>query len=178
VDTWSRGDEGSGSSGDGFQEPVLVCSGEADLWIVVSGRDPRQEALWHSPDGGGTWENLTDAVGRIPFYPSVGSFLRSGAGWLVIPGETATSLLRTQDRGRSWIDLPSPFLSNDLGGPAELPEATGFADERRGIMLLTGLDASGWKDRHPVLTTGDGGATWLRSDLPADFHPLALSFVP
>lgn len=175
---WFVGDEDSSSSGDGFESPRLICSGTSDLWIVVGGRDPRGETLWHSPDGGASWENLTAAVGRLPVYPSVGSFVSSGAGWLVSATESDTSLQRTHDRGATWIDLPTPLLEDRLGGPAELPEAMAFADGRRGLMVLTGLDAGRFADRHPVLSTVDGGTSWNRSELPDGFHPLALSFVP
>lgn len=175
---WFLEDEGSTSSGGGFASPLFVCSGESDLWIVVSGQDPRGDALWHSPDGGASWENLTKSVGRIPDYPNSASFVATGAGWLVNASDTDTSLLRTEDGGASWSDLPSPLLSNDRGGPAELPEAMAFADERVGLMVLTGFGANGFADRHPVLATTDGGVTWRRSELPEGFHPLALSFVP
>jgi photosystem II stability/assembly factor-like uncharacterized protein len=72
--------------------------------------------------------------------------------------------------------LPAPLLSGDGGGALELPEAIAFADDRRGLMV-TGANATGGSGVHPVLATQDGGATWTRSALPRDFHPLALSFV-
>ena len=107
---WHMGEDGSSSSGDGFQGPVLVCSGDSDLWIVVSGRDRPQEALWHSPDG--VWESLSDTAGRDPRSPSIRRFSLSSGSGARIPGgrrrATAAELGRLPSRSSRAVSRGGP----------------------------------------------------------------------
>ncbi|MBY0274877.1 hypothetical protein K2Z84_06025 [Candidatus Binatia bacterium] len=155
----------SGSSGEGFTDPVLHCSGQDDLWIVGSDVDPRNDTLWHSSDGGRTWRDLSAAVGSAPERGRpVASFLASGDGWIVLPraGERP-QVLRTRDGGARWATLVSPFLDH------ELPVAMAFGDDRHGVLLTS--------DRR-ILRTADGGDTWAAGSAPADFAPLAVGAAP
>jgi photosystem II stability/assembly factor-like uncharacterized protein len=178
--------EGFSISGSGFTDPLVACSGDADLWILVAATDPRMETLWHSPDGGVTWRNLTAAVGRRPDSgPTVGGFANERNAVLAVPRrfddglEYQFTLLRTRDGGDSWTEVATPLAPDREQVSAELPEAVAFADAALGMMLTTVVDASrpGFA-RHSVLTTFDGGDVWARSELPDDFHPLGLAFVP
>lgn len=147
------------------EPPAFYCSGREDLWIVGSNVDPGPVTLWHSPDGGRTWRDLSEAVGAPPEGGRpVASFLASGSGWIVLPrrGETP-QVLRTQDGGASWAALASPFLDG------ELPVAIAFSDDRHGVLLTS---------QRRALDTVDGGETWAETPAPADFAPLALSVAP
>jgi photosystem II stability/assembly factor-like uncharacterized protein len=180
------GSGGSVSRGRGFNSPTLSCSGDSDLWIAVGAGDPRGETLWHSPDGGETWEDLTAVVGRgFGTFLTGGAFADSGAGWLVLDEEGRSSpgrlrLVATRNRGETWIDLSPPLIHSEeiVPGalvPEEYPEAIALADDSGGILVMTPEDASGPSS---AVFTRDGGATWNRSELPAGFHPLASSYVP
>ena len=187
-----NGDDSAG--GSGFEAPRLVCSGEMDLRILVSGEDRRGETLWHSPDGGATWANLTAAVGVIPAALSpVGAFPRSApcAGWLAIVREDplaqfeySVPLVRTHDCGQSWSNLSSPLAGrsrSETGNP-EFPVAIEFLDARTGMMVTNGRIAyagdSPLITPPSIFTTRDGGESWARASLPDGFHPTDLAFVP
>lgn len=173
-------------SGSGFTGPLVACSGDADLWILVAATDPRMETLWHSPDGGVTWRNLTAAVGRTPDDgPTVGGFANERNAVLAVPRrsddglEQRVLLFRTRDGGDGWREVATPLAPNRENLSAELPEAIAFADPALGMMLTTIIDTSRPSSaRHAVLTTFDGGDSWVRSELPRDFHPLGLGFEP
>ena len=160
-----RGQPGSSVSGEGFTDPALYCSGREDLWIVGSDVDPRLDTLWHSPDGGRTWRDLSAAVGPPPERGRpVASFLASGSGWVVLPRASgAPQVLRTRNGGARWDTLASPFLSR------EQAVAVSFSDDRHGVMLTS---------QRRALRTADGGETWAAGPAPADFAPIALSVAP
>lgn len=179
--------DGFSVSGEGFERPIVACSGDADLWIIVGTRDPRTldpstQSLWHSADGGVTWEDLSQRVGRRydALLPVVGAFTGSGRGWLV-GSETLgrASVSGTVDRGATWAELPTPLAQgSDSGFPTvEFPEAIAFASDSDGLMLTTTF-TSPRATRHAALATHDGGESWARSALPTDFHPHAVSYVP
>jgi photosystem II stability/assembly factor-like uncharacterized protein len=191
--TWVKGppfdyafsDGGSSISGDGFEAPIVACSGDSDLWILVGPFDPRTsdpktQSLWHSPDGGDSWEDLSERVARRYRVPLLGAFSDPGHGWLVTAAESApaAALLRSVDRGQSWTELVSPLTPRGSSGhpTLEFPEVIAFASDTEGLMLTTVFD-SPLDRRHAALSTSDGGATWQRAALPADFHPLALAHV-
>jgi photosystem II stability/assembly factor-like uncharacterized protein len=175
------------SGGEGFEKPIVACSGDSDLWIIVGTRDPRildpnTQSLWHSGDGGDTWEDLSQRVGRRydSLFPAVGAFTGSGRGWLVGSEESErTSLIRTGDRGATWSELPTPLEPGAGSGfpTLEFPEAIAFANDSDGLMLTTNFTSTR-SARHAALATHDGGESWTRSSLPGDFHPHAASYVP
>jgi photosystem II stability/assembly factor-like uncharacterized protein len=163
--------------GYGFNDPLVACSGPSDLWIVTGPSDSRRDLLWHSADGGTTWEDLTDQLPATSYQPphAVGGFLASGAGWLAVPRAGGPTHLVRRRAGGAWIELPSPF-AYDPGHSAEYAEAIGFVDERRGAVLTTVFDPDG-PIRHRALVTDSGGSRWDEAALPEAFRPLGLSVV-
>lgn len=175
---WRHVGDGFSSRGSGFNDARVACSGTSDLWILVSGRDARHETLWHSPDGGDTWENATSAVGAIPAsLPVVGTFITSPScsGWLAVeqaeptfPRVARVVILRSADCGRSWELLGAPFTPGDRESIAEWPLAIRFFDDATGVAVTAGA----------VFATTDGGVTWARTALPDGFRPTALAITP
>jgi len=163
--SYVRSQPGSSVSGEGFTDPALYFSGREDLWIVGSNVDPRHDTLWHSPDGGRTWRDSSEAVGAPPERGRpVASFLASGSGWIVLPRRSEPpQVLRTRNGGARWDTLASPFLSR------EHTVAVAFSDDRHGVILTS---------QRRALHTVDGGETWAEAPAPADFAPLALSVAP
>lgn len=163
--TWTFGADFPNGPDFQFNDPGLECSGRSDLWILAEGRD--DDTLWHSPNGGRIWADLTREVGVVP--PSfgartVGTFLSSGDGWLVVEASDGVAApVRTRDGGRTWTELPSPFA------PLQHAETLAFGENGTGVVLTT--------DRAAYLTT-DGGASWSAGALPAGFMPLAMDAVP
>lgn len=119
---------------------------------VIVGYDSRsaQVVCWATTDGGSTW-----AASSVPPSASVGGFfglkfLDARNGWVLLAGgdsafnKTTTSLLRTRDGGRSWVDLgrlPTGARLHDFA----------FANANDGwIVGAGGL----------VLRTRDGGDHW------------------
>jgi len=153
-------------NGPGFQfdDPGLVCSGRSDLWILAEGR--ADDTLWHSPNGGRTWTDRTRQVGLIASSRArtVGAFLPSGDGWLVVEESDGVAVLvKTKDGGRTWAELPGPFA------PLQHAETMAFVENGTGVVLTT--------DRAAYRTT-DGGASWSAGALPGGFMPLAMDAVP
>lgn len=162
--TWAFDADFPDEAGDEFNDPGLVCSGQSDLWILAEGRE--DETLWHSPDGGRTWTDLTGQVGLVASYNArtVGTFLPSGDGWLVVEESDAVAVpVRTEDGGRTWTELPSPFA------PLQHVETLAFGEDGTGVVLTT--------DREAFRTT-DGGASWSVGALPEGFMSLGMDAVP
>jgi photosystem II stability/assembly factor-like uncharacterized protein len=161
--TWAF-DGFADDDGGGFDGSGLVCSGASNLWILAQGRE--DETLWHSRNGGRTWEDLTARVGLVASYNArtVGTFLPSGDGWLVVEESDGVAVpVRTEDEGRTWTELPSPFA------PLQHAETMAFGGNGTGVVLTT--------DRAAHRTT-DGGASWEVGVLPEGFMPLAMDAVP
>jgi photosystem II stability/assembly factor-like uncharacterized protein len=162
--TWAFESDFSTGARLGFNDPGLLCSGASDLWILAQGREP--ETLWHSRSGGRIWEDLTGRVGLVASYNArtVGTFLPSGDGWLVVEESDAVAVpVRTRDRGRTWTELPSPFA------PLQHAETIAFGENGTGVVLTT----DGMAHR-----TADGGASWETGTLPETFMPLGMDAVP
>ena len=162
--TWTFGADFPNGPPFQFNDPGLECSGRSDLWILAEGRD--DDTLWHSPNGGRTWTNLIREVGLVAWSwaRTVGTFLSSGDGWLVVEESDAVAIpVRTRDGGRTWTELPSPFA------PRQHAETLAFGENGTGVVLTT--DRVAWR-------TTDGGASWSAGVLPGGFMPLAMDAVP
>lgn len=149
-----------------FYDPVVVCTGASDLWIVTQSRD-EDDVLWHSWNGGRNWTNRSAEVGvaRNDNFHATGAFVGSGTGWLAITRRdpVETRFLRKRTVGGAWMQLSSPLFDG------EYVEAIGFADAVRGVLLTT--------DRRSLWTV-DAGSSWESTDLPEGFAPIGLSVVP
>jgi N-acetyl-anhydromuramyl-L-alanine amidase AmpD len=111
---------------------------------------------------------LADAIKVEPVRPiATASLGASGEGWAL----TARQLSRTADGGSTWRSIEPP------GTAARSIRAVDFADALHGRALALQPGSA----RLALLTTEDGGSTWIRSSLsgPADLDaagPMTLDF--
>lgn len=98
--------------------------------------------------------------GPVPvgFVPVSVTFVSLDVGWVLGTAPCAsrpcTSLVRTSDRGKTWVGLPAP--------PVEL--TTGAS---QGVRLVRFADAkNGWAFGPELWATHDGGGHWSRVSLP------------
>lgn len=107
--------------------------------------------IWRTGDGGRSWQAATLASGehRLPQRVVV---LTDGT-WLAL---STDRLLRSDDDGRSWRDVPLPqadVVDPAYGGSTPLLRDLAFADAANG--WIAGHDGS-------LLATTDGGRSWVR----------------
>lgn len=114
-----------------------------------------------SPSSAGTGTALGAAPGGpVPanFQPSSVTFVSPAAGWVLgqagTPGKCAngyvcTSVVRTDNAGKSWRGMPAPV--------------TGAASGPAGVSAIRFLDGvNGWAFGPELWATHDGGKTWHR----------------
>lgn len=98
--------------------------------------------------------------GPVPvgFTPVSVTFVSLDTGWVLgtapCTSPPCTSVVRTSDRGRTWVGIPAPRV--DLA-----------ADHVRGVGTVRFADPdNGWIYGPELWATHDGGAHWSRSTLP------------
>lgn len=146
----------------GTQGAVVSFVSQSRGWLLCTsqpgaGEQPRE--LLETTNGGQGWRTeagvwpssngLTSAGGGLGSggYPSSVFFLPNGHGWLGL--NYAAAVLGTNDAGRSWHQLGTRPLSVYQAGPLWfLNDADGFA-------------LAGDGDSHELLSTADGGSTWV-----------------
>jgi photosystem II stability/assembly factor-like uncharacterized protein len=106
-------------------------------------------------DGGATWHTASVPGAADLDFRSVHA-LDSQTAWLMSSGPGARSrIYKTSDGGAHWSLL---YSNPDASG---FFDALAFWDARRGVVLGDPVDG-----QFVVLTTGDGGQTWQRRNLP------------
>lgn len=119
-----------------------------------------RSVLLRSGNGGQTWyEVMTpirgNSVLRITF--AEGGFGWAIAGW-TIEGPGPLSLYRSVDYGQTWEWLSS--IHNVFG----VPYGMVFSDEQNGQIKIVYYSANPYSDHLAVLTTTDGGLTWVETN--------------
>ena len=164
--------------------PINHIIGDAatgSIW-AGGGGEWHGAGLWHSADGGGTWEvtrltrgtmddwaaNDPDFAKMIdwndeplPFADEFSQIWSLGFGHgTLYAGTKPASLLASDDRGRTWRRLESltdhPSAENWNPGAAGLVLHTIVFDPSDARKLWIGISAAG------VFASDDGGATWER----------------
>lgn len=146
----------------GHDAVILHSSDRGESWQLQN-RDPNLEAplldVWFEDDrhgfavgayglayetfdAGSTWERVTIDEEEPHFY----SLFEAADGSLILTGEFGT-ILRSTDRGASWIRLESPYEGSFFGG-------IGLSD---GTLQLFGL-------RGNLFRSGDYGESWQKID--------------
>jgi hypothetical protein len=121
---WYRGEEGADEEGrDAVTEPVLMPRDEPE--VVIFG-DPA--GLHRVSDRGATWVDTTIAGGDVPVE------LACAAGDHAFAATRSGKLLRSDDRGETWIEL-EPRLSSQATVMVSSP---GFIEEAH--FLVANLD--------------------------------------
>jgi len=133
-------------------------------WALVG------ESLLWTWDGGGEWVEITPASEPSADLLAV-RFLDERDGWLVrrtpeADGWGTLELLRTGDGGASWQVYRLPL---DTGWDSVPVESASFdlVDASRGrlyLKLQSGSSFNLWR----VITTADGGQTWVEQPAPPD----------
>ncbi len=105
--------------------------------------------LWHSTDGGTTWNEVRPGGSHL--YAVDIFFLDPETGWVLTNGGNAGSVFRTTDGGTTWNSCslgPHPFMRN-----------VEFLDRTHGSIV--GPDFS-----QIILSTTDGGVSWNQEESP------------
>ncbi|GKS62667.1 hypothetical protein YTPLAS21_21250 [Candidatus Nitrosocosmicus sp.] len=114
--------------------------------------------LFHTLDGGFSWENLVTTNNPFGYegYVAV-DFVDSQTGWLI--GSAPNFILKTTDGGQNWFEQPS----NPTGGVN-----LAFIDHHYGWIV-------GWNGR--ILHTSDGGENWQVQNSGTGYPLRAVNFV-
>lgn len=119
--------------------------------------------VWRTSDGARSWQAAT-FVTVDPMVPQRVRLL-ADASWLAL---SADHLLRSDDDGRSWRDVPLPrvqALDIAYGGSTSMLRDLAFADAANG--WIVGHDGS-------ILASTDGGRSWTRQTSGAQAHLTAV----
>jgi photosystem II stability/assembly factor-like uncharacterized protein len=119
--------------------------------------------LLRTSDGGASWQE-----GRLSI--NVGAtfrdlfFLDANHGWAILWKDETSTLIRTDDGGRTWNPTPS-----QPSRTAGLLTAVRFLSPTSGVAFLRPLEDAGAgrpAGGGEMLTTADGGHTWQMHELP------------
>jgi photosystem II stability/assembly factor-like uncharacterized protein len=151
---------------------------DADHGIAVSDPVRGRFVLLATSNGGRSWAPLDSAPvareGEGAFAASGTCLVARGARSAWLATAFGARVLRSQDRGRTWQAAQTPLAS---GAPPKGVFSLAFRDERRGV-------AVGGDYEHPRDSTGtaaftiDGGATWLRAEVPPRGYRSAAAWLP
>jgi photosystem II stability/assembly factor-like uncharacterized protein len=121
--------------------------------------------LYRTTDGGLHWSVASERPAvAASCDPGFGIYFMSvTTGWIplgVCSGDTAPRALVTRDGGVTWSDAS---LGIQAEGGSGVPV---FIDSNHGVVQAAGT----------FFTTSDGGRTWTRSNVPADYGLWSLQF--
>lgn len=193
---WAHGSLSNGSEhllrttdgGNTWQDvnpPQSSPEGTATLWLASypldtdlawaffshsEGIAPEQAVVWHTQDGGLTWQTgqplLMEGIDN-QFSVSDIQFLDPQNGWLLAHvgvgmNHDYVMLYRTQDGGTSWQRLIDPYM--DGGIQACYKPGMQLVDGQQGWLSV---NCNGVMPGAILYHTQDGGSTWESITLPA-----------
>jgi photosystem II stability/assembly factor-like uncharacterized protein len=137
---------------DGHPKYMKFFDSEVGVLALVGARP----VLWRTADGGETWASRR--VLDIPATVLSWSFVDSDHGWMLATPQAPSELLparlyRTEDAGRSWVDLGPPVSGADQAFQVDFSYLT--------TGWLTAVGSAPY-----VYRTQDFGATWSKVALP------------
>ena len=142
---------------------------DADHGIAFSDAVDGEFPVIVTADGGKTWNRLPAAA--VPAaLPGEGGFAASGTclvarpsghAWIGTGNASGARVLRTTDRGRSWLAAPTPIMGGDGAGVTSLA----FRDARHGVAMGGEIGKPDARSDN-VATTSDGGQTWTLAARP------------
>jgi photosystem II stability/assembly factor-like uncharacterized protein len=170
-----------------------TCSNTADIaflnnnsegWAVINGLYTSTSWVWHSMDGGKTWQSLN----VVNTGPLTGIAIVDAQTLVAVSG-TSDLIFRSTDAGVTWTQVPHPQGGSWFGAVRFVPGTqTGWTIGEGGKILKSTdggaswvlqrnashsfnlLDVSfadlnnGWAVGGEQLHTTDGGATWVKQD--------------
>ena len=138
-----------------------TCSNAADIafldnnkegWAVINGLFTTTSWVWHSIDGGKTWQTL-----NVTNTGPLSGLAIVDAQTLVAVSGIDDLIFRSTDAGNTWTDVPHPRGGTWFGSVRFLPGT------QTGWTVGTG---------EKILKSTDGGATWILQRDPS--HPFNL----
>lgn len=132
---------------------VKCVSGCDYAWVSLTA-DQGVTAVLRTTDKGLTWQEVTIAGGSGYGYSIDGADAGQTA-WLATWYPNPTRVYKTTDGGNSW----NSYDTDDVIGPWEMK----FLDSSRGCISCGDMSMGGIAN---VMTTSDGGATWMTADHP------------
>lgn len=145
----------------------------SQAWVTYNNLDampPASSVVWHTQDGGKTWQasQPLDLSGLQETYVvSDLQFADAQNGWMLAHvgvgmNHDYVALYRSQDGGLSWTRLIDPY--NDGGIQSCSKTAMLFTDAQNGWLTI---DCNGVMAGAILDHSKDGGATWERVNLPS-----------
>lgn len=131
---------------------------DAQLVSSTQGWAIQGSRLMWTEDTGASWNDITPAQ-TTTGYPLSAYFLDSSRGWVLVDSDGLT-MMKTVDGGSTWTESRLPVLES--GGTVR---SMGFSDELNGWVQIQ-LTSSSNFSLGVLLRTLDGGANWVRIDLP------------
>ena len=151
---------------------------DADHGIAVSDPVRGRFVLLATSNGGRTWSPIDSAPaareGEGAFAASGTCLVAGGARSAWLATAFGARVLRSSDRGRTWTAAQTPIAS---GAAPKGVFSLAFRDERRGVAV--GGDYEKPRDSTGTAAfTIDGGATWLRAEVPPKGYRSAAAWMP
>jgi photosystem II stability/assembly factor-like uncharacterized protein len=148
----------------GAGSPQIAFVDAQHGWYLTRGATEPQcsgedTAIWHTSDGGATWEPLGSPGIDYAQCKAGMSFIDPTHGFLGASDELhRPSIYRTADGGRSWQRgmLPDPSISTSQGGGVGL--LPGVVKSFGGVLLVSATDNLG---AEYFFRSVDGGASWI-----------------
>jgi photosystem II stability/assembly factor-like uncharacterized protein len=139
---------------------------DADHGVAMSDEVDGHFPIIMTDDGGRRWKPVDQAT--VPeALPGEGSFAASGScvvtrapglAWIGTGNSSATRVMRTTNRGRSWQVATTPLPSGEGVGLASVA----FRDDQHGVAMGGSMmDSSSRAD--DIAVTSDGGRSWTAS---------------
>ena len=157
----------------------LSCPSATTCFILAAGPENAYIHLFRTTNSGVTWLDITPAlpanarnasavglscispstcwlVGQIQFQDEIGAYVNDGDIW------------KTTDGGASWVDeyanLPAGLRNAVYAQEGQMWEPSGISCVAPGtcfVMSLDGPSNSAGYQLYPMISTTDGGATWI-----------------
>lgn len=168
--------------------PVVKFFDKSNGFVVLPGST---DLLYRTTDGGAHWRSVVLPGSR----GTVISFSDPNRGWLMLPASAAehiVNLYSTSDHGGNWQRLPDPPADACVSAPVSCGPLAFVSDSAQPLPTFGGLGSAltpraglafrgssdGWigsksNPKPHVYSSGDGGRSWSRHDLPVPATGLA-----
>jgi Rv2525c-like, glycoside hydrolase-like domain len=128
---------------------ALTFQNEVSGWLAAQDDDTGEITIYATAQSKDRWENISTLQPAAPASQAWFSFINDQTGWLALRLQSSSNfslgqLFRTDDGGRSWVELPAP-----IAGKIE------FTNSLNGWLL-------GGASGNELYSTEDGGQSWSK----------------